>query len=191
MLNAKIVVLGAGSVGKSAITIQYVNGEFIDHYDPTIEDMYRKVVEMGKEHYILEIMDTAGTENFLVMRDLYIRNGQGFLLVYSITAKSTYYELEAIKDQICRIKDKPIAQVPIVVIGNKCDLEKDRQVKSDEGEELVKKWGGQCDFMETSAKTNVNINSAFEQVIKQIRSKTPNTKPNKKKSKTNANCLIF
>ncbi|KAF2069652.1 hypothetical protein CYY_009028 [Polysphondylium violaceum] len=183
MINVKIVILGAGSVGKSAITIQYVNGEFIDYYDPTIEDMYRKVIEINNEHYMLEIMDTAGTENFLVMRDLYIRNGQGFFMVYSITAKSTFYELEAIKDQISRIKDTNTCNIPMVIIGNKCDLEKDRQVKSSEGEELVKKWGGNIDFLETSAKDNTNISIAFEQLVKQIISKSPKQPTTKKKSR--------
>eukprot|EP01133_Synstelium_polycarpum_P004347 gene4347-5075_t len=179
MMNLKIVILGSGSVGKSAITIRYVNGEFVDQYDPTIEDMYRKVIELGNDHFMLEIMDTAGTENFLVMRDLYIRNGQGFILVYSITAKSTFYEIENIKDQICRVKDSTVSRVPMLVVGNKCDLEKDRQVSSRDAEQLVEKWGGSCDFLETSAKTKVNINAAFEQLVKQIKSKTP-MKPRKK-----------
>ncbi|EGG25011.1 Ras GTPase [Cavenderia fasciculata] len=184
MLNLKIVLLGSGSVGKSAITIQYVNGEFVDQYDPTIEDIYRKAIEMGNDHFMLEIMDTAGTETFLSMRDLYIRNGQGFILVYSITAKSTFYELEAMKDQVCRVKEAPVSKIPMIVLGNKCDLEPNRQVSSKDAESLCKKWGD-VEFIETSAKTKLNISQAFEQLVKQIRTKQP-AKPTKK-----SKCQLF
>ncbi|EFA78261.1 Ras GTPase [Heterostelium album PN500] len=188
MTNLKIVILGSGSVGKSAVTIQYVNGEFVDQYDPTIEDMYRKVIEFNGDHIMLEIMDTAGTENFLVMRDLYIRNGQGFILVYSITAKSTFYELDNIKEQVCRVKDSTTSRIPMVVLGNKCDLEKDRQVASKEGQDLVEKWGGNVDFLETSAKSKINISAAFDQLVKQIRSKDPSKS---KKKRTSGGGLII
>ncbi|KYQ92807.1 Ras GTPase [Tieghemostelium lacteum] len=187
MLNCKLVVLGAGSVGKSAIAIQFVNEKFVEKYDPTIEDLYRKVIEINGNYYMLEIMDTAGQETFLVMRDLYIRNGQGFILVYSIASKSTYFELEGIKEQICRIKNADTDKIPMIVLGNKCDLpDKDRQVKSSEGDALVKKWGGDIDFMETSAKSNINISSAFEQIVQQIKQKSP-VKNTKKKPQ----CLII
>ncbi|GAM17904.1 hypothetical protein SAMD00019534_010790 [Acytostelium subglobosum LB1] len=185
----KIVILGSGSVGKSAITIQYVNGEFIDQYDPTIEDMYRKIMELNGEHYMLEIMDTAGTENFLVMRDMYIRNGQGFILVYSIAARSTYYDLQSIKDQVCRVKDLPTCKIPMIVMGNKCDMESQRQVEAKEAEQLVEKWGGNVEYIETSAKTRVNIASAFERLVKQMQSKDPCRR--KKRSKKMQQCTLL
>ena len=63
-------------------------------YDPTIEDSYRKQVEVDGQQCMLEILDTAGTEQFTAMRDLYMKNGQGFVLVYSITAQSTFNDLQ-------------------------------------------------------------------------------------------------
>eukprot|EP01133_Synstelium_polycarpum_P012385 gene12385-14531_t len=170
MNNIKIVVLGSGSVGKSSLTIRYVHNEFIDKYDPTIEDLYRKVLEINGDHFMLEIMDTAGTETFLVMRDLYIRNGQAFMLVYSITNRRSFIELEAVKDQIARVKDRLLSDVPIIMVGNMNDLESERQVSSEEGQALADKWG--VEFLETSAKTNMNISTSFEALVRQMQAKS-------------------
>src|SRR3954467_14324927 len=85
-----VVVLGSGGVGKSALTVQFVSNTFIEKYDPTIEDFYRKEIEVDGQPCVLEILDTAGTEQFASMRDLYIKNGQGFVVVYSITSQQTF-----------------------------------------------------------------------------------------------------
>ena len=104
MREYKIVVLGSGGVGKSALTVQFVQGIFVEKYDPTIEDSYRKQVEVDGQQCMLEILDTAGTEQFTAMRDLYMKNGQGFVLVYSITAQSTFNDLQDLREQILRVK---------------------------------------------------------------------------------------
>jgi small GTP-binding protein len=82
-----------------------VQSIFVEKYDPTIEDSYRKQVEVDGQQCMLEILDTAGTEQFTAMRDLYMKNGQGFILVYSIIAKSTFDDLSELRDQIKRVKD--------------------------------------------------------------------------------------
>uniref|UniRef100_A0A8D0RFL6 RAP2C, member of RAS onco family n=2 Tax=Laurasiatheria TaxID=314145 RepID=A0A8D0RFL6_PIG len=90
MREYKVVVLGSGGVGKSALTVQFVTGTFIEKYDPTIEDFYRKEIEVDSSPSVLEILDTAGTEQFASMRDLYIKNGQGFILVYSLVNQQSF-----------------------------------------------------------------------------------------------------
>lgn len=105
MKEYKLVVLGAGGVGKSALTVQFVQGIFVEKYDPTIEDSYRKAIEVEGNSVMLEILDTAGTEQFTAIRDLYMRNGQGFLLVYSITSYASFVDLMDLHDQIIRIKN--------------------------------------------------------------------------------------
>lgn len=85
--------------------MQYVQKKFLTVYDPTIEDSYRKQQEVDGQQYMLDIIDTAGTEQFRAMRDLYMRNGEGFVLVYSITSKATLDELLEIRDQLNRVKD--------------------------------------------------------------------------------------
>jgi len=135
----KIVVLGGGGVGKSALTIRLVTDNFLDEYDPTIEDSYRKSVEVDSKSALLDILDTAGQEEFSSMQDLWMREGKGFLLVYSITSSHTLEECEVLRDKILRTKDEDVT-TPIVLCGNKCDLNDQREVEKTRGEALAKKW---------------------------------------------------
>ncbi|KNC47863.1 Ras-like protein Rap-1b [Thecamonas trahens ATCC 50062] len=176
MREYKLVVLGSGGVGKSALTVQFVQNIFVDKYDPTIEDSYRKQTEIDGQQCLLEILDTAGTEQFTAMRDLYMKNGQGFILVYSITAMATFNDLNDIHEQILRVKDAET--VPMVLVGNKCDLEDDRIVEKEQGDAKAKEWS--CTFMECSAKTRYNIDEIFDDVVGQINLSEPAPKTKKK-----------
>lgn len=169
MREYKIVVLGSGGVGKSALTVQFVQGIFVEKYDPTIEDSYRKQVEVDGQQCMLEILDTAGTEQFTAMRDLYMKNGQGFVLVYSITAQSTFNDLQDLREQILRVKDKD--DVPMVLVGNKTDLEAERVVGKEQGQNLARHFN--CAFMETSAKAKIHVNDVFYDLVRQINKKSP------------------
>lgn len=173
MKEYKLVVLGSGGVGKSALTVQFVQGIFVEKYDPTIEDSYRKQVEVDGQQCMLEILDTAGTEQFTAMRDLYMKNGQGFILVYSITAQSTFGDLQDLRDQILRVQDAE--DVPLVLVGNKCDLEDERVVAKTQGASLAKVFN-QCAFLETSAKAKINVNEIFYDLVRQINRKGANTR---------------
>jgi len=174
----KLVVLGSGGVGKSALTVQFVQGIFVEKYDPTIEDSYRKQVEIDGQQCMLEILDTAGTEQFTAMRDLYMKNGQGFVLVYSIIAHSTFNDLPDLRDQILRVKDKD--EVPMVLVGNKSDLHDQRVITIEQGDELAKKFGN-CAFLEASAKTRTNVDLIFNTLIRQINKLNPPKDGQKKK----------
>jgi len=161
----KVVLLGEGGVGKSALTIQFTQNHFIKDYDPTIENSYRKQVNLDNEVIMLDILDTAGQEEYSVMRDQYIRTGGGFLLVYSVANKETFTALDDFRDQILRVKDEN--SFPMILIGNKCDLADERQVETAEGADMAKRWG--CSFFETSAKTRINIEECFEQLVREMR----------------------
>ncbi|KAL3473929.1 ras family-domain-containing protein [Aspergillus californicus] len=160
-----IVVLGAGGVGKSCLTAQFVQNVWIESYDPTIEDSYRKHIEVDGRQCILEILDTAGTEQFTAMRELYMKQGQGFLLVFSITSNSSLNELSELREQIIRIKDDE--NVPIVIVGNKSDLEEDRAVPRARAFALSQSWGN-APYYETSARRRANVNEVFVDLCRQI-----------------------
>ena len=99
------------------------------------------------------------------MRELYIKNGQGFLLVYSVTDKKSLEELVAIREQIIRIKGT--SNIPIVLIGNKCDLADERELEPEEGIAVSKQWN-KVPFYETSAMYKMNVDDAFIDVVRQI-----------------------
>ena len=172
MREYKVVVLGSGGVGKSALTVKFVSGTFMEKYDPTIEDFYRKEIEVDGAPSVLEILDTAGTEQFASMRDLYIKNGQGFIIVYSITSLQTFQDIKTMKDQIVRVKGTD--NVPMLLVGNKCDLEHQREVTATDGSGLAQFW--QCPFLESSAKSTQNVNEVFIEIVREM-----NTSPSKKK----------
>ncbi|CAG8435996.1 13426_t:CDS:2 [Rhizophagus irregularis] len=145
---------------------------FIETYDPTIEDSYRKQVIIDDEPCVLEVLDTAGqVANIVQTRltcdlfQLFFRDGEGFLLVYSISSRSTFERVERFRDQITRVKDTD--NVPLMLVGNKCDKITEREVSREEGMNMARKL--RCEFIESSAKTCVNVERAFYTVVRMIR----------------------
>ena len=163
-INYKICVLGDGGVGKTALTIQLCSNHFVEEYDPTIEDSYRKQVVIDDESCLLEILDTAGQEEFTALRDQWIRDCEGFVLIYSITSRPSFEQVSVFKDQVLRVKD--VDKIPMMLVGNKCDLEEKREVSALEGQDLAKVFDAQ--FKETSAKTRKNVEEAFFDLVRQI-----------------------
>jgi GTPase KRas protein len=183
----RLIVMGPGAVGKSSLTIRYLFDNFIDEYDPTIEEYYLKQIELDEKPVLLEIMDTAGQEEFQAMQDEYYRSGEGFLLVYSITSDISFKDVQQTYNRIIRSRETN-DRIAIVLAGNKCDLHPLREVPTQTGQDLANKWG--CPFFETSAKTKVNNLLVFEEVVRfhfELKNPEPsdsgNNKPNQKGKK--------
>eukprot|EP01083_Nonionella_stella_P118936 355241_1 len=172
-----LYVVGPGAVGKTSLTIRFLSDHFSDEYEPTIEDFYRKTIEVDNVQSVLEIYDTAGQEEFSTMQDSYYRSGHGFILVYNITSALSFNDLQDTYNKLVTARnaendnvndhDKP----PIVLAGNKCDLSNLRQVPYDNGKKLAKQWN--CPFFETSAKDRINIETIFEELVREIERRPP------------------
>ncbi|XP_065187441.1 GTPase HRas-like [Sycon ciliatum] len=175
----RMVVVGAGGVGKSALTIQLVQNEFVAEYDPTIEDSYKKRLLVDEETCELDILDTAGQEEYCAMRDQYMRTGEGFLIVFALNDRKSFEDARNFRDQILRVKDKAEHEgVPMILIGNKCDLPK-RDVDVNHAAQLAKSWN--IPFCETSAKTRQGVMEGFSQLVREIRKYNKvNVKPTSK-----------
>jgi len=173
----KLVVVGGGGVGKSALTIQFIQCYFVTDYDPTIEDSYRKQCVIDDQVGKLDILDTAGQEEFSAMREQYMRSGEGFLLVFSLTDRLSFNEMNNFYRQILRVKD--CDEFPMILVGNKCDYsgppDGPRCVTRDEAEKLARELG--VKYIETSANQNKNVEQAFYELVRTIRNFQKNPQP--------------
>ncbi|KAL3071755.1 hypothetical protein niasHT_025960 [Heterodera trifolii] len=159
----KLVVIGEGGVGKSSLTIQFFQKQFVDYYDPTIEDQYIQHCEIDGQWVILDVLDTAGQEEFSAMREQYMRNGRGFLLVYSVTDEQSFQEARKLYQQVLRVKDT--SEYPVLLVGNKVDLINQRKVSEQQGRQLAAELG--VPYIETSAKDPpVNVDAAFHELVR-------------------------
>jgi GTPase KRas protein len=132
---------------------------------------------------MLEVLDTAGQEEYTALRDQWIRDGEGFVLVYSISSRSSFTRIQRFHNQIQRVKESsasspnypgspissvaPSAPVPIMLVGNKSDRVTEREVSTQEGHALARELG--CEFVEASAKNCINVEKAFYDVVRQLR----------------------
>ncbi|KAJ3425477.1 ras-like protein rasb [Anaeramoeba flamelloides] len=181
MEEHKIVVVGGGGVGKSAMTIRFLQNFFVTDYDPTIEECYRKQVIVENKTCLLDILDTGGQEDYSSMRAQYMDSGEGFLIIYSIIDAESFDQVMNLCETIQRVKDKDV--FPGVLCGNKCDLEKQREVSIKEGKAIAESLS--LSFFETSAKTTNNLVESFHEIVKLIRKSAGPIKKKKKK------CLII
>lgn len=165
----RICVVGSGGVGKSCVTIQFLKQKFAEYYDPTIEESYRKTVTVDGSEYNLEIVDTAGQEEFATFRDSSLSHGDGFLLVYAINSADRWKELQELHTKILRVKDAD--HCPMVVIGNKADLEDQRMVQRAEAKSWCDSVG--CPYLETSAKTGQSVEDSFFEVVREVAKVAP------------------
>ncbi|KJA14432.1 hypothetical protein HYPSUDRAFT_150428 [Hypholoma sublateritium FD-334 SS-4] len=157
----RVAVLGDGGVGKTALAVQV---RCVVTYDPTIEDAYRKQLVVDNRMCFIEVIDTAGQEEYATLRDQWIREGQGFILVYSITSRSTFDRLNQLHQSMKRIRrGHPI----FILVGNKSDKASEREVSKEEGAALARRLG--CDFLESSAKTAHNVECIFMNLIRLLR----------------------
>ena len=168
MTEYKIVNVGQPEsvTGKSSFCIQFVQQNFVEEYDSTIEDSSRKQVNVDGQVAVLDILDTAGQDEYAAMREQYMIGGEGFLLIYSITSRNSFTEIREYHEQILRLKD--VDWFPCVVVGNHCDRsDRQRKVSKEEGEELCKQLG--VPFFEGSARAAINVEEAYYQLVREIR----------------------
>ncbi|KAA0715730.1 Ras-related protein M-Ras [Triplophysa tibetana] len=164
----KLVVVGDGGVGKSALTIQFFQKIFVPDYDPTIEDSYLKHTEIDDQWAILDgsVLDTAGQEEFSAMREQYMRTGDGFLIVFSVTDKASFEHVDRFHQLILRVKDRE--SFPMVLVANKVDLVHLRKVTTEQGSEMATKHN--ISYIETSAKEPpMNVENGFHELVRVIR----------------------
>ncbi|RWS27554.1 GTP-binding protein Rhes-like protein [Leptotrombidium deliense] len=169
-LDYKIIIMGAAGVGKTAIVQQFLYEIFPVEHIPTVEELHRAEFELkGTGKLVLDILDTSGTYQFPAMRQLAINNGDAFILVYSIDNADSFEEVRRLKDAINGEWAANGQKVPpIVVAGNKTDVEEKRVVKKELAETVIAiDW--EIGFSECSAIRNENVLKIFQKLLVQAR----------------------
>jgi GTPase KRas protein len=198
----RIAVVGADGVGKSALVAQFVTNQFVGmrskikplnlslafthvllaaNYDPTIEDSFRKQVEIDGQQCLLDILDTVQDTEYSNMREGYIRSAHALLIVYSVTSPQSLNEACGFRDKILHVRDH--MPVPLLLIAAKSDLEADRQISTAEGQDLANKWG--ITFFETSSLNRVHVEECFFEAVRAIQRDRLKPKQNRKNT-----CII-
>uniref|UniRef100_T1J3P9 Uncharacterized protein n=1 Tax=Strigamia maritima TaxID=126957 RepID=T1J3P9_STRMM len=174
----KIAIMGFRSVGKkdaelraserksrkSSLTIQFVEGQFVDSYDPTIENTFNKTLKIKGQEYVLKLVDTAGQDEYSLLSSSYSMDIHGYVLVYSINSQKSFEVVRIIYDKLLDMTGK--VNVPIVLVANKTDLHMERVVSYDEGKQVADTW--KAAFMEASAKQNQSVQEIFHTILNQI-----------------------
>jgi len=161
----KVLLVGDSGVGKSSILMRFTSGDF-DDMSPTIGvDFKLKMLDVDGKRMKLTIWDTAGQERFRTLTSSYYRGAQGIIFAYDVTRPETFHSLSELwmheVDMYATIPD-----AIKMVVGNKVDREKERRVSREEGKAFARQHG--CLFIETSAKSNVKVAQAFEELVRKI-----------------------
>eukprot|EP01130_Rhizamoeba_saxonica_P000342 TRINITY_DN1030_c0_g4_i1.p1 TRINITY_DN1030_c0_g4~~TRINITY_DN1030_c0_g4_i1.p1 ORF type:complete len:218 (+),score=45.85 TRINITY_DN1030_c0_g4_i1:89-655(+) len=162
----KYIIVGDTAVGKSCLLVQFTDKRFESQHDLTIGvEFGSRTITVDSNQVKLQIWDTAGQEKFRSITRSYYRGAACAFLVYDITRRETFDNLNTWLEDCLKYK-LPDSEIVIMVIGNKMDLEAERAVTRDEGESFANKHG--LGFMETSAKTAEGVDEMFFRTAKEI-----------------------
>lgn len=170
----KIAILGSRSVGKSSLTVRYVEGHFVESYYPTIESTFSREIQFKGQTFLTEIIDTQGQDEYSMLNSKHFIGIQGYMLVYSVASQQSFDMINVIHDKI--LNHLGADSVPIMIVGNKCDVKgTQRRITEEQGRKLASELKG--GFIETSAREDKNVARAFESMIAEIEKTSEPDKP--------------
>ncbi|XP_046342039.1 ras-related protein Rap1-like [Haliotis rufescens] len=164
----RVVLLGAGGVGKSSILKRFLFNTFTEEYKETVEDLYCREYDLHGTSIKVDFLDTAGNFAFPAMRKLSMSTAHGFILVYSITSQASFDELKKLWEQIKEERTN-FQDIPIAIVGNKVDMENDRQIEKFDTLNWIYSEGFCGGFVEVSAKEDESISDIFRILLDQSR----------------------
>ncbi|KAM4796536.1 GTPase RhebL1 [Rhinophrynus dorsalis] len=163
--HRKVVMLGYPSVGKSSLALQFIKGDFPKDYEPTIENTWSKTFVLGSDEFELDVVDTAGQDEYSLLPQSFIFGIHGYIVVYSVACSRSFQIARGLHRVLVDRRGKCL--MPIVLVGNKTDLpSQSREVKPEDGKKLADSWGAA--FMEVSAKDPERSKQIFTKIIEEI-----------------------
>ena len=166
----KVIIIGDTNVGKSNILTRYLKDEFSSNTKSTVGvELGIKFLKIKNIKAKIQIWDTAGQERYKAITSSYFKGSNGCFIVYDITNEASFDNIEKWYEQI---QSETSKEIPIVLVGNKCDLEDERKVPTEKAKEKAENL--KCAFFETSALKGTNIDKIFEELVNTIYEKTAN-----------------
>ncbi|ETE69393.1 Ras-related protein Rab-3D [Ophiophagus hannah] len=157
----KLLIIGNSSVGKTSFLFRYADDSFTSDFVSTVGiDFKVKTVYRNEKRVKLQIWDTAGQERYRTITTAYYRGAMGFLLMYDISNQESF---NAVQDWATQIKTYSWDNAQVILVGNKCDLEDNRVIPTEDGKRLADELG--LEFFEASAKDNINVKQVFERLV--------------------------
>lgn len=178
----KLLLIGDSGVGKSCLLLRFADDTYTESYISTIGvDFKIRTIELDGKTIKLQIWDTAGQERFRTITSSYYRGAHGIIVVYDVTDKDSF---QNVKQWLHEIDRYACENVNKLLVGNKSDLVTKRDVTFEQGKEFADQIG--IEFLETSAKTSANVESAFLTMASQIKARMK-TQPTAGASKNGVN----
>jgi small GTP-binding protein len=170
MFEVRLVTLGDSKVGKTSLILRYVDDEFNLNYLSTMGfDLKIKKIKLSNNKEVkVKIFDTAGQERFKSIASNYLKKAEGIILVYDITDRISFENIDNWADDINKEGENSKA---IILIGNKSDKEDERAIQKEEGEKLAKNCCGGIKFYETSCQTGENVEKAINDLVNDVYNK--------------------
>ncbi|CAC5370258.1 unnamed protein product [Mytilus coruscus] len=164
----RVACLGVGGIGKTSIMTRYLEGRYSDVYKETVEETYIQAYNIDGVRKHIDFIDTAGSIYFPAMQNIYISSAQGFIIAYSVNCAKSFEEVKRLWEQIKSLRGGDIRSIPCIVVGNKLDLENNREVETFDAMAWAHSENLAGFLLEVSAKDDIGIRTIFDSLLEQM-----------------------